>query len=294
MKILSRAEIVDRFRIAEPMWKSWSAINYNNKDVDMNVVFFIGGEVFYTDGAFALTGPVLDGEGEVAYSISNEINNENPIIQLDRNNLTYIKKDEKKAISLFSYLPSEPELQGKRLKIITGSSLVSTIKDAEKGFKTNKVIFRKEDLLSNINRLYGNEIKNKEVEAMVFQPDYENNILICKARRYKKIDTKRAAKLGTFEIPIYTDSLFSYGVKNPKDRYVAIQVKYLDLLRVFEEDEYIQMTFNMIMRDPKKRVPLDEYRSMTLGYVKFEGYGDDNPKFKMIVGQVVPNFDIFE
>ena len=41
-------------------------------------------------------------------------------------------------------------------------------------------------------------------------------------------------------------------------------------------------------------VPLDEYRRMTLGYVKFEGYGDDNPKFKMIVGQVVPNFDIFQ
>ena len=33
MKILSRAEIVDRFRIAEPMWKSWSAMNYNNEDV---------------------------------------------------------------------------------------------------------------------------------------------------------------------------------------------------------------------------------------------------------------------
>lgn len=294
MKVLTKAEIVDRFKVAEPMWKSWSAMGYNGEEVNMNAVFFIGDRAYYTDGAFALIAPVLDGEGSIGYSIDNEIKDENPIIQLDENNIVYMKKDEKKSVNIFSYMPTDKTIQEKRFQLIVGSPLKNIIDQTENGFRTNKVIFRKDDLLENIDRLYGNEVKNKEVEAIAFQPDYENNVLICKARRYKKRDDKRIQKLGTFTIPIFTDSLFSYGVKNPQEKFVAIQVKYLDLIKVFEEDEYVQMIFNMINRDVDKRMPIQEYKQTSLGYVKIEGYGDDNPKFKLIIGQVIPNFDIFE
>lgn len=297
MIILSKADIVERFKIARTVLTSDSRtyLTYNENNVTFDMVMFLGNNAYYTNGAFSLSAPVLDRPNEefdVGFVYDNE---ENPLIQIDRRELKYdIIDDKSKVISIVNNSQLSDEDKAIQRDFVSNVNLEELIVKTREGFKTNKVIFKKNDMLQKIKELYGDQVKNKDIEALAMVPDYNRNVLICKARRFKKKDDKRASQLGEFEIPIYDDFLFSYGSTNTEDKVVTIQVKFMDLIKIFTEDEYIKMTFNMLQRDPKKRASMADLVANNVGYVNLEGYGDENPKITLTVGQVIAGFDIFE
>lgn len=297
MIVLSKSDIVERFKIARTALVSGpeNCLRYNDSDISCDMVMFFGSNAYYTNGAFSLSAPVVDRPNEefdVGFAYDEE---ENPLIQIDRNELRYEMADSKsKVVTLVNnsrVTSKEKELQK---TCISNVNLESLIIRTREGFKTNKVIFRKNDMLEKIKELYGEQVKNKDIEALAMVPDYNRNVLVCKARRFKKKDDKRASQLGEFEIPIFDDFLFSYGSTNVEDKVVTLQVKFMDLIKIFTEDEYIKMTFNMLNRDPKKRPSISELSNNNTAYVNLEGYGDSNPKIVLTVGQVIAGFDIFE
>lgn len=297
---LKREDIIKRFSIGEEIYGK-TPFRLDDVMYDLSGVLFIGNKAFYTNNAFMLFAKSLD-MPDCEETHRNVVWNyratgeENPIVEDDNVNKLEIVGNAKKD-RLSSILVRENVLDDEDAEYIEEFWK----KEALRSFfqvTTDKIIFRKNDLLSEIHKLYGREKKNKSVEALAIRVDRESNLLRIRPFRYKKKDLKREEKIasvipgGEMIVPFFEDNFINKNSQYDfNERGLVLRVQELELIRVFQENDFISLSFNPIPFDPKGREDMNYYMSKGLHRVFFKGYGGEDSTIRLQLPQVLANYN---
>lgn len=164
---------------------------------------------------------------------------------------------------------------------------------------TNKMIIRKNDLLSELHKLYGKEKKSKATESVAIKIDREAGLLRLKPFRHKKKDLKREQKIidiipgGELLVPFFEDNFFPRYTVSTIDKGIILRVQELELIRVFQENEYISISANLIPFEPKER-DLRKMIKTGMNRVFIKGYDGDDSTIRLQLPQVLPAYNPYE
>lgn len=299
---LKREDVIKRFSIANEIYGKKSLFKLNDKEYNMNGVLFIGNKAFYTNNSFVLFAKTLDmpeceeTQGNTMW-LYNTPEEENPII--DASDINEVSVDEvpkkEKMTSLLSKDTVLTEEDCTEIENFWEKQIMRSFNT----ITTNKVIFRKTDLLGELQKLYGREKKNKSVESVAIKIDREANLLRMKPFRHKKKDEKREQKIldtipgGELIIPFFEDDFLKrYAINDDIEKGVVLRVQELELIKVFQENEFISMSFNLMAFDPKERNKnIKEYTSKDYHIVFFKGYGGEDSSIRLLLPQITSNYN---
>lgn len=294
MKILSKADIIQRFSIGKEIYTNskidGSGFVVNNNEYNTNGVMFFGHWAYYTNNQFILRCPAHDRpyyDANLEYEYNNE---EDPIKQLSNLELEAKKQGRGQTLLFYNYKDNTVEDRGE--SELT-NYWANNFNQCFLGFRSNKVMFKKNDLLARLDDIFGKKVNDRAVSAVVMVADFEAQLLRCKVIRFKKRDVSKEVE---FIIPIYVDPFMNWQTEPQFQPMIAINALYLNLLQVFQENEFINMSFNYVPANPKERTSyINEFGTTTLPRVVFSGYGEDEqPEIKLGVTQIYPNFNPFE
>ena len=295
MKILSKSDIIQRFSIGKDIYTNskldGSGFTVNNNEYNTNGVIFIGHWAYYTNNQFILRCPAHDRpcyDANLEYEYNKE--NEDPIKQLDTLELLANKQGRGQTLLFYNYENNTSEDRGDNE---LSRYWMNNFEQCFLGFRANKVIFKKNELLAHLDDIFGKKVNDRAVSAVVMVADYEEQLLRCKVVRFKKRDESKEIE---FSIPIYIDPFINWHSTPSFQPMIAVNALYLNLLQVFQENEFINMSFNYVPANPKERTKfLNEHGFTTLPRVVFTGHGgDDHPEIKLGLTQIYPNFNPFE
>lgn len=294
MKILSKSEIIERFSIGKDIYTNSkidaSGFTVNNEAYNTNGVIFSGHWAYYTNNQFILRCPAHDRpfyEANLEYEYNNE---EDPIKQLDDLEMQAKKQGRGQTLLFYNYNNNEVEDRGNNE--LTNYWL-NNFNQCFIGFRGNKIMFKKNDLLTHLDDIFGKKVNDRAVSAVVMVADFESQLLRCKVIRFKKRDVSKEVE---FVIPIYVDPFINWSTTPYFQPMIAVNALYLNLLQVFQENEYVNMSFNYVPANPKERTSyINEFGSQTLPRVVFSGFGEEEqPDIKLGITQIYPNFNPFE
>lgn len=297
---LKREDIIKRFSIGDEIYGK-TPFRLDNIMYDLSGVMFIGNKAFYTNNAFMLFAKSLDmPDCEEAYQ--NVIwkykteEEENPIVKDDIVDRLEIVQNSKKD-RLSSILVRENVIDDEDAEYIEEYWK----KEALRSFfqiTTDKIIFRKNDLLSEINKLYGREKKNKVAESLAIRIDRESGLLRIRPFRHKKKDLKREEKIanvipgGEMIVPFFEDNFVSKNSQYDfNEKGLVLRVQEIELIKVFQENDFISLSFNPIPFDPKAREDMNYYMSKGLHRVFLKGYGDEDSTIRLQLPQIFANYN---
>ena len=153
---LKREDVIKRFSIANEIYGKKSLFKLDDKEYNMNGVLFIGNKAFYTNNIFLLFAKTLDmpeceeTEGNTMW-LYNTPEEENPIIdanEVDRLTIDEVPKKEKMMSLLSKDIPLTEE-ECDKIQSFWEKQVLRSFNT----ITTNKVIFRKTDLLGEIQKL---------------------------------------------------------------------------------------------------------------------------------------------
>lgn len=300
---LKREDIIKRFSIGEDIYGK-SLFKLDNKEYDMNGVLFIGNKAFYTNNTFMLFAKSLDmpncEETQTnlmwRFGVSEE---DNPIINAEE--IDKIEVSENPARDRLSSILSTRDYP---LTEEDNAALESFWeKEVIRSFNTlttNKVIIRKNDLLSELQKLYGKEKKSKATESVAIKIDRESGLLRLKPFRHKKKDLKREQKIidtipgGELLVPFFEDKFFPrYTTNDTIEKGIILRVQELELIKVFQENEYVSISANLIPFEPKER-DLQKLIKSGMNRVFIKGYDGDDSTIRLQLPQVLPIYNPYE
>lgn len=300
---LKREDIIKRFSIGEDIYGK-SLFKLNNKEYDMNGVLFIGNKAFYTNNTFMLFAKSLDmpncEETQTnlmwRFGVSEE---DNPIVNAEE--IDKIEVSENPARDRLSSILSTRDYP---LTEEDNAALESFWeKEVIRSFNTlttNKVIIRKNDLLSELQKLYGKEKKSKATESVAIRIDRESGLLRLKPFRHKKKDLKREQKIidtipgGELLVPFFEDKFFPrYTTNDTIEKGIILRVQELELIKVFQENEYVSISANLIPFEPKER-DLQKLIKSGMNRVFIKGYDGDDSTIRLQLPQVLPIYNPYE
>lgn len=294
MKILSKSDIIQRFSIGKDIYTNskldGSGFTVDNNKYNTNGIIFSGHWAYYTNNQFLLRCAAHDRpyyETNLGYEYNND---EDPIKQLDTLEIEAKKQGRGQTLLFYNYNNDEVSDMGCNE---LSNYWLDNFRQCFMGFRANKVVFRKNDLLAYLDDIFGKKVNDRAVSAVVMVADFERQVLKCKVIRFKKRDISKEVE---FDIPIYVDPFINWNTYSDFQPMIAINALYLNLLQVFQENEYINMSFNYVPANPKERQAyVKEYNSQSLPRVVFSGYGqDEQPDIKLGITQIYPNFNPFE
>lgn len=297
---LRREDIIKRFSIGEEIYGK-TPFRLDDVEYDLSGVLFIRNKAFYTNNAFMLFAKALNmpdceetNQNVVwSYKIGE---NDNPIINDDNvERLEIIPNSKKDRLS--SILVRENVLSDEDAQYIEEY----WEKEALRSFfqiTADKIIFRKNDLLSEINKLYGREKKNKIAESLAIRIDRESGLLRIRPFRHKKRDVKREEKIasvipgGEMIVPFFEDNFITKNSQYDfNERGLVLRVQELELIKVFQENDFISLSFNPIPFEPKDREDINYYMSKGIHRVFFKGYGGEDSTIRLQLPQVLANYN---
>lgn len=300
---LKREDIIKRFSIGENIYGK-SLFKLDNKEYDMNGVLFIGNKAFYTNNTFMLFAKSLDmpncEETQTnlmwRFGVSEE---DNPIVNAEE--IDKIEVSENPARDRLSSILSTRDYP---LTEEDNAALESFWeKEVIRSFNTlttNKVIIRKNDLLSELQKLYGKEKKSKATESVAIRIDRESGLLRLKPFRHKKKDLKREQKIidtipgGELLVPFFEDKFFPrYTTNDTIEKGIILRVQELELIKVFQENEYVSISANLIPFEPKER-DLQKLIKSGMNRVFIKGYDGDDSTIRLQLPQVLPIYNPYE
>lgn len=300
---LKREDIIKRFSIGEDIYGK-SLFKLDNKEYDMNGVLFIGNKAFYTNNTFMLFAKSLDmpncEETQTnlmwRFGVSEE---DNPIVNAEE--IDKIEVSENPARDRLSSILSTRDYP---LTEEDNAALESFWeKEVIRSFNTlttNKVIIRKNDLLSELQKLYGKEKKSKATESVAIRIDRESGLLRLKPFRHKKKDLKREQKIidtipgGELLVPFFEDKFFPrYTTNDTIEKGIILRVQELELIKVFQENEYVSISANLIPFEPKER-DLQKLIKSGMNRVFIKGYDGDDSTIRLQLPQVLPIYNPYE
>lgn len=300
---LKREDIIKRFSIGEDIYGK-SLFKLDNKEYDMNGVLFIGNKAFYTNNTFMLFAKSLDmpncEETQTnlmwRFGVSEE---DNPIVNAEE--IDKIEVFENPARDRLSSILSTRDYP---LTEEDNAALESFWeKEVIRSFNTlttNKVIIRKNDLLSELQKLYGKEKKSKATESVAIRIDRESGLLRLKPFRHKKKDLKREQKIidtipgGELLVPFFEDKFFPrYTTNDTIEKGIILRVQELELIKVFQENEYVSISANLIPFEPKER-DLQKLIKSGMNRVFIKGYDGDDSTIRLQLPQVLPIYNPYE
>lgn len=300
---LKREDIIKRFSIGEDIYGK-SLFKLDNKEYDMNGVLFIGNKAFYTNNTFMLFAKSLDmpncEETQTnlmwRFGVSEE---DNPIINAEE--IDKIEVSENPARDRLSSILSTRDYP---LTEEDNAALESFWeKEVIRSFNTlttNKVIIRKNDLLSELQKLYGKEKKSKATESVAIRIDRESGLLRLKPFRHKKKDLKREQKIidtipgGELLVPFFEDKFFPrYTTNDTIEKGIILRVQELELIKVFQKNEYVSISANLIPFEPKER-DLQKLIKSGMNRVFIKGYDGDDSTIRLQLPQVLPIYNPYE
>lgn len=300
---LKREDIIKRFSIGEDIYGK-SLFKLDNKEYDMNGVLFIGNKAFYTNNTFMLFAKSLDmpdcEETQTnlmwRFGVSEE---DNPIVNAEE--IDKIEVSENPARDRLSSILSTRDYP---LTEEDNAALESFWeKEVIRSFNTlttNKVIIRKNDLLSELQKLYGKEKKSKATESVAIKIDRESGLLRLKPFRHKKKDLKREQKIidtipgGELLVPFFEDKFFPrYTTNDTIEKGIILRVQELELIKVFQENEYVSISANLIPFEPKER-DLQKLIKSGMNRVFIKGYDGDDSTIRLQLPQVLPIYNPYE
>ena len=300
---LKREDIIKRFSIGEDIYGK-SLFKLDNKEYDMNGVLFIGNKAFYTNNTFMLFAKSLDmpncEETQTnlmwRFGVSEE---DNPIVNAEE--IDKIEVSENPARDRLSSILSTRDYP---LTEEDNAALESFWeKEVIRSFNTlttNKVIIRKNDLLSELQKLYGKEKKSKATESVAIRIDRESGLLRLKPFRHKKKDLKREQKIidtipgGELLVPFFEDKFFPrYTTNDTIEKGIILRVQELELIKVFQENEYVSISANLIPFEPKER-DLQKLIKSCMNRVFIKGYDGDDSTIRLQLPQVLPIYNPYE
>lgn len=300
---LKREDIIKRFSIGEDIYGK-SLFKLDNKEYGMNGVLFIGNKAFYTNNTFMLFAKSLDmpncEETQTnlmwRFGVSEE---DNPIVNAEE--IDKIEVSENPARDRLSSILSTRDYP---LTEEDNAALESFWeKEVIRSFNTlttNKVIIRKNDLLSELQKLYGKEKKSKATESVAIRIDRESGLLRLKPFRHKKKDLKREQKIidtipgGELLVPFFEDKFFPrYTTNDTIEKGIILRVQELELIKVFQENEYVSISANLIPFEPKER-DLQKLIKSGMNRVFIKGYDGDDSTIRLQLPQVLPIYNPYE
>lgn len=300
---LKREDIIKRFSIGEDIYGK-SLFKLDNKEYDMNGVLFIGNKAFYTNNTFMLFAKSLDmpncEETQTnlmwRFGVSEE---DNPIVNAEE--IDKIEVSENPARDRLSSILSTRDYP---LTEEDNAALESFWeKEVIRSFNTlttNKVIIRKNDLLSELQKLYGKEKKSKATESVAIKIDRKSGLLRLKPFRHKKKDLKREQKIidtipgGELLVPFFEDKFFPrYTTNDTIEKGIILRVQELELIKVFQENEYVSISANLIPFEPKER-DLQKLIKSGMNRVFIKGYDGDDSTIRLQLPQVLPIYNPYE
>ena len=300
---LKREDIIKRFSIGEDIYGK-SLFKLDNKEYDMNGVLFIGNKAFYTNNTFMLFAKSLDmpncEETQTnlmwRFGVSEE---DNPIVNAEE--IDKIEVSENPARDRLSSILSTRDYP---LTEEDNAALESFWeKEVIRSFNTlttNKVIIRKNDLLSELQKLYGKEKKSKATESVAIRIDRESGLLRLKPFRHKKKDLKREQKIidtipgGELLVPFFEDKFFPrYTTNDTIEKGIILRVQELELIKVFQENEYVSISASLIPFEPKER-DLQKLIKSGMNRVFIKGYDGDDSTIRLQLPQVLPIYNPYE
>lgn len=297
---LRREDIIKRFSIGEEIYGK-TPFRLDDVEYDLSGVLFIRNKAFYTNNAFMLFAKALDmpdceetNQNVVwSYKIGE---NDNPIINDENIEKLEIVPNSKKD-RLSSILVRENVLSDEDAQYIEEY----WEKEALRSFfqvTADKIIIRKNDLLSEINKLYGREKKNKIAESLAIRVDRESGLLRIRPFRHKKRDIKREEKIasvipgGEMVVPFFEDNFITKNSQYDfNERGLVLRVQELELIKVFQENDFISLSFNPIPFEPKDREDINYYMSKGIHRVFFKGYGTEDSTIRLQLPQVLANYN---
>ena len=301
---LKREDIIKRFSIGEDIYGK-SLFKLDNKEYDMNGVLFIGNKAFYTNNTFMLFAKSLDmpdcEETQTnlmwRFGVSEE---DNPIVNAEE--IDKIEVSENPARDRLSSILSTRDYP---LTEEDNAALESFWeKEVIRSFNTlttNKIIIRKNDLLSELQKLYGKEKKSKATESVAIRIDRESGLLRLKPFRHKKKDLKREQKIidiipgGELLVPFFEDKFFPrYTTNDTIEKGIILRVQELELIKVFQENEYVSISANLIPFEPKERDDLQKLIKSGMNRVFIKGYDGDDSTIRLQLPQVLPIYNPYE
>lgn len=295
MKILSKSEIIQRFSIGKDIYNNSkldaSGFVVNNNEYNTNGVIFSGHWAYYTNNQFILRCPAHDRpfyEADLGYEYDND---EDPIKQLDNLDMQAKKQGRGQTLLFYNYNNDTVEDRGNNE---LSNYWLNNFNQCFMGFRANKVMFKKNDLLAALDDIFGKKVNDRAVSAVTMVADFENQLLKCKVIRFKKRDVSKEVD---FVIPIYVDPFINWHTVPKFQPMIAVNALYLNLLQVFQESEYINMSFNYVPANPKERTSyIKEFGNQTLPRVVFSGCKgeEEQPEIKLGLTQIYPNFNPFE
>lgn len=295
-----REDIIKRFSIGQEIYGK-SLFKLNNKEYDMNGVLFIGNKAFYTNNAFMLFAKTLDMPNceEMNTNLMWRYNIEevdNPISEENQiNNIEILENPNKEKLSSILSTREYPltEDDTRELENFWQKEVIKSFNT----LTTNKIIFRKNDLLSEFQKLYGKEKKSKAVESVAIKIDREAKLLRLKPFRHKKKDLKREQKIldtipgGELIVPFFEDNFFSKYTVSDIDKGIILRVQELELIKVFQENEYVCLSANLLPFNPKERGDLKQIVNTGMHRVFIKGYDGEDSSIRLQLPQIIPNYN---
>lgn len=294
MLVLKRSDIVDRFEIASSMYSKIPGSGFrieNDKEYDMNGILFKGHWAYYTNNQFILRCPAVDRpyyDNDVMYEMTDV---EDPIVHLgEGENIApeANKPGRGQSLLFYGYDSKKVEDRGDRR---VDNRWVDAMESCFMQFRFNSIIIEKAVLIDALDSIFGKKVNDRANSALVMSVNTKEEILNCKIVKYKKRDVSKEFEL---EIPITINNPFGLVTDERIEAPVtALNVLYLGLLNVFEENEYITMSFNSYPADPNERARFEKERNLNPfhGMVVFKGYGGECPEIVLGISPIKPNFN---
>lgn len=300
-----REDIIKRFSIANEIYGK-SLFRLNNKEYNMNGVLFVGNKAFYTNNTFMLYARTLDmpeceeTEGSTIW-MYNTSEEENPIRDgKDVNGVILGEVPKKEKMTSLISVKDNPltEEETEEIQCFWEKQMTRVFNT----ITTNRVIFRKTDLLGELQKLYGREKRNKLAESVAIRIDREAKLLRMKPFRHKKKDEKREQKIldtipgGELIVPFFEDDFIKkYTINDNFEKGIVLRVQELELIKAFQENEYISMSANLMAFDPKQRnKDIKDYINNNYHIVFFKGYGQEDSTIRLQIPQVTANYNPFD
>lgn len=297
---LRREDIIKRFSIGDEIYGK-TPFRLDDIMYDLSGVMFIGNKAFYTNNAFMLFAKSLDMPDceetyqNVIWKYRTE-EEENPIMKDDVVDKLEIVQNSKKD-RLSSILVRENVINDEDAEYIEEYWEKEVLRSFFQ-ITTDKIIFRKNDLLSEISKLYGREKKNKVAESLAIRIDRESGLLRIRPFRHKKKDLKREEKIasiipgGEMIVPFFEDNFMSKSSQYDfNEKGLVLRVQEIELIKVFQENDFVSFSFNPIPFDPKEREDMNYYMSKGLHRVFLKGYGNEDSTIRLQLPQIFANYN---
>lgn len=279
--MITKYEIVERFKeVGDDLYRGvvkGSGYRVDGKDIELNGVIFIREWAYYTNNHFILRCRCDDRVCDESV-ITFDWEKEDEIEHLDSIKLEP-KKSSKNVLLFYDFLTGTVKPID---EVGMPSHAMNNVGDIFNKYRGNKVIFNKNLMLANLETVFGKKITNRGKSIVCFNPNSEYMSCITtpiKENREKDI---------FFRVPTIEDN-FMWSTKPNNDYKVcAVNARYLGLIEVFKEAEYIVMTYNNLSTNTK------DTNHRERGTVKFEAFDGDGPPITLIIAQAILPFNPFE